>query len=167
MFIFPSFRLFLKNMFLNWFGSNLLTIVSKNYFTFPILYLCLKYICFRYINTVVATRKVPLSAKTIRPRVVMKMDIEVSNFILVSLFVHVLSNAHILTSFFQKCFSLKYVLVAPPSKFLEVCLKSEYMWYWSPVYKFNSERALKRLLSADVEVTSTLPNSDTQKDLLM
>jgi hypothetical protein len=36
------------------------------------------------------------------------------------------------------------------------------------VYNFNSvARALKKLLSADVEVTSTLPNSDTQKDVLM
>jgi hypothetical protein len=33
---------------------------------------------YRYINEVVATRKLPLSAKTIKPKVVMKMDIEVS-----------------------------------------------------------------------------------------
>ncbi len=32
---FPLWAIFLK-MFLKWFGSNLLTIVSKNYFTFPI-----------------------------------------------------------------------------------------------------------------------------------
>jgi hypothetical protein len=32
----------------------------------------------RYINEVVATRKLPLSAKTIKTKVVMKMDIEVS-----------------------------------------------------------------------------------------
>ncbi len=31
----------------------------------------------------------------------------------------------------------------------------------SPVYNFNSARALKKLLSAGVEVSSTLPNSDT------
>jgi hypothetical protein len=81
-------RLFLNHVS-QWFGSNLLTIVSK---IILLLLFILEYkiICFRYINTVVATRKVPLSAKTIRPRVVMKMDIEVSNFILVSLFVRVL-----------------------------------------------------------------------------
>jgi hypothetical protein len=39
---------------------------------------CLFEICHRYINEVVATRKLPLSAKTIKPKVVMKMDIEVS-----------------------------------------------------------------------------------------
>ncbi len=33
--------------------------------------------------------------------------------------------------------------------------------------QFYSARALKKLLSEGVEVTSTLPNSDTQKDLLM
>jgi hypothetical protein len=33
---------------------------------------------YRYINEAVATRKLPLSAKTIKPKVVMKMDIEVS-----------------------------------------------------------------------------------------
>jgi hypothetical protein len=38
-------------------------------------------ICYRYINEVVATRKLPLSAKTIKPKVVMKMDIEVRAFI--------------------------------------------------------------------------------------
>ncbi len=57
--------------------------------------------------------------------------------------------------FFRKqCFSLKYVLVAPPSIFLEVCLNSEHMWKWSQVYNFNCARA-------GFEVTSTLPNSDT------
>jgi hypothetical protein len=55
----------------------------------------------------------------------------------------------------------------PPSKFLEVYLNSEYLWKWSPVYNFNSARALKKLISAGVEVTSTLPISDTQKDLLI
>ncbi len=55
----------------------------------------------------------------------------------------------------------------PPSKFFEVCLNSEYMWLRSQVYNFNSASALKKLISASVEVTSTLPNSDTQKDLLM
>jgi hypothetical protein len=34
-------------------------------------------------------------------------------------------------------------------------------------YNFNSARALKKLLSAGVEVTSTLPNSDTLQDLQM
>jgi hypothetical protein len=48
-----------------------------------------------------------------------------------------------------------------PSKFLEVCINSEYMWYWSPVYNFNRARALKKLLSACVEVNATLPKSDT------
>jgi hypothetical protein len=62
-------------------------------------------------------------------------------------------------------FSLKYSLVSPPQRFLEVCLNSEYMWKWSPVYNFNNARALKKLLSAGVEVTSTLPNSDTLKDV--
>ncbi len=52
------------------------------------------------------------------------------------------------TVFFSKiCFG------NPPSKFLEVCLNSEYMWKWSPVYNFNSARALKKLLSSGVEVT--------------
>ncbi len=47
----------------------------------------------------------------------------------------------------------KICLGSPPSKFLEVCIISEYMWLWSPVYNFNSARALKKLLSASVEVT--------------
>ncbi len=56
--------------------------------------------------------------------------------------------------FFSKIFFGK-----PPSKFSEVCLNSEYMWKWSPDYNFNSARALKKLISAGVEVTSTLPKS--------
>jgi hypothetical protein len=76
------------------------------------------------------------------------------------------SNAHISTPFFHKTvFFSKMFFGKPPSKFLEVCLHWEYMWKWSPVYNFNSARALKKLISAGVEVT--LPNSDTQKDLLM
>ncbi len=59
------------------------------------------------------------------------------------------------------------MLENPPSKFLEVCLNSEYMWKLSPAYNFNSARALKKLISSGVEVTSSLPNFDTQKDLLM
>jgi hypothetical protein len=43
---------------------------------------CLFKICYRYINEVVATRKLPLSAKAIKPKVVMKMDIEVSTLML-------------------------------------------------------------------------------------
>ncbi len=66
------------------------------------------------------------------------------------------SNAHILTPFFQKTvFFSKVFFGKPPSKFLEVCLNSKYMWQWSPVYNFNSTRALKKLFSAGVEVTST------------
>ncbi len=69
--------------------------------------------------------------------------------------------------FFQKTvFFSKIFFGKPPSKFLEVCLNSEYMWK-CPVYNFNSAKALKKLISAGVEVTSTLPNSDTQKDLPM
>jgi hypothetical protein len=78
------------------------------------------------------------------------------------------SNAHISTPFFQKTvFFSKICFGKPPSKFLEVCLNSEYMWYWSPVYNFNCERALKKLLSAGVAVTSTSPNSGTLQDLQM
>ncbi len=66
------------------------------------------------------------------------------------------------TVFFSQIFFGK-----PPSKFLEVCLNSEYMWKWSPVYNFNSARALEKLISAGAKVTSIMPNSDTQKDLLM
>jgi hypothetical protein len=40
------------------------------------------------------------------------------------------------------------------------------IFFGKPPSKFSA-RALKKLLSAGVEVTSTLPNSDTQKDLLM
>ncbi len=74
------------------------------------------------------------------------------------------SNAHISTPFFHIS---KIFIGKPLSKFLEVCLNSEYMWKWSPVYNFNSAMALKTLNSAGVEVTSILLNSDKQKDLLM
>ncbi len=81
------------------------------------------------------------------------------------------SIAHISTPFFHKTvFFFSKIFFGKPSKFLEVCLNSEYMWKWSPVYNFNSARALKKIISAvsaGVEDTSTLPNSDTQKDLLM
>ncbi len=71
------------------------------------------------------------------------------------------SNAHISTPFFHKTvFFSKIFFGKSPSKFLEVWLNSEYMWLWSSVYNFNSTRALKKLLSAGVKVTSTLPNSD-------
>ncbi len=71
-------------------------------------------------------------------------------------------------TFFQKTvFFSKIFFGKPPSKFLEECLILEYKWKWSPVYNFNSAKALKKLLSAGVEVTSIFPNSDTQKDLLM
>ncbi len=76
--------------------------------------------------------------------------------------VHIPSNAHFSTPFFKKIvFFSKICFGSPPSKFLEVCLNSEYMWKWSQVYNFNSARALKKLLSA------TLPNSDTLQDLLI
>ncbi len=54
------------------------------------------------------------------------------------------SNSHISTPFFRKTvvFS-KICLGSPPYKVLEVYINSEYMWYWSPVYIFNSVRALK------------------------
>ncbi len=78
------------------------------------------------------------------------------------------SNAHISTPLFQKTvFFSKICFGNPPTKFLQECLNSENMWQWSQVYNFNSARALKKLLSSGVEVTSTLPNSDKQKDLLM
>ncbi len=64
----------------------------------------------------------------------------------VSSFTVLPSNAHIATPFFQKTvFFSKIFLGKPPSKFLEVCLNSEHMWKWSPVYNFNSVRALKKL----------------------
>ena len=73
------------------------------------------------------------------------------------------SNAHILIPFFQKTVFFSNIFFGnPPSKFLEVFLNSEYLWKWSPVYNFNSARALKKLLSAGVEVTSTLPNWHTE-----
>ncbi len=63
------------------------------------------------------------------------------------------SNAHISTPFFRKTvFFSKIFLGKPPSKFLEVCPNSEYIWKWSPVYNFSSARALKKLISAGVEV---------------
>ncbi len=75
-------------------------------------------------------------------------------------------NSHISTPFFHKtAFFSKIFFGKPPSKLLEVCLNSVYMWKWSPVYNFN--RARVKLISSGVEVTSTLPNSHTQKDLLM
>ncbi len=54
------------------------------------------------------------------------------------------SNAHISTLFFHKTvFFSKIFFGKPHSKFLEVCLNSEYMWKWSPVYNFNS-KSLKK-----------------------
>jgi hypothetical protein len=79
-------------------------------------------------------------------------------------------KAHILKPFFRKTvFFSKIFFGKPPSKFLEVCLKSKFGIYvkMKSSYNFNGARALKKLISAGVEVTSTLPNSDTQKDLLM
>jgi hypothetical protein len=78
--------------------------------------------------------------------------------------IYIPSNAYILTLIFRKTvvFS-KICLGTSLSKFLEVCINSEYMWYWIPVYNFNSARALKKLLSASVEVTATLPNSDHRR----
>ncbi len=38
---------------------------------------------FRYVNEIVATRKLPSSAETIAPKVVMKMDIEVCMFFII------------------------------------------------------------------------------------
>ncbi len=78
----------------------------------------------------------------------------------------VIPNAHILTPFFQKIMFFSKICYGT-SKFLEVCLNSEYMWKWSQVYNFNSARAIKKLLSAGFEVTCTLPNFDTLQDLLM
>ncbi len=78
------------------------------------------------------------------------------------------SNTHISTPFCQKTVFFSTICFGnPPSKFLELCLNSEYMWKWSPVYNFNSARAPKKLISSGVKVTSTLPNFDTQKDLLI
>ncbi len=74
------------------------------------------------------------------------------------------SNGHISTPFFQKTVFFSKICLVPPSKFLEVCLNSEYMWKWSQVKNFNNAMAIKKLLSAGVEVTSTLPNSDTLQD---
>ncbi len=54
------------------------------------------------------------------------------------------SNAHISTPFFQKIvFFSKICFCSPPLKICGGLLKFEYMWYWSPVYNFNRERALK------------------------
>jgi hypothetical protein len=53
----------------------------------------------------------------------------------------------------------------PHLKIVEVMSKSGLYVIMIPVYNFNTSRALKKLFSAGVEVTST--NSDTQKDLLM
>ncbi len=49
------------------------------------------------------------------------------------------SKGHISTPIFRKTVVVlsKICLGSPPSKFLEVCINSEYMWYWSPVYIFN------------------------------
>ncbi len=83
-------------------------------------------------------------------------------------FHRVLPNAHSSTLFFSENSFLKNMSwKGPHLKFLQICLNSESVWWWSSVYNFNSARALKMLLSADVEVTSTLPNSNTHKDLLM
>jgi hypothetical protein len=71
--------------------------------------------------------------------------------------------------FFRKqCFSLKYVFVTPPptkifggvSKFgIYVIMKSS--------LQFQQCKGPKKATFPGVVVTSTLPNSDTQKDLLM
>ncbi len=63
-------------------------------------------------------------------------------------------------------FSLKYVLVTPSKNFWR------YVWIRNICdnevqFTILTVQALKKLLSAGLQVTSTLPNSDTQKDLLM
>ncbi len=80
----------------------------------------------------------------------------------------VLSNVHISTPFFRKTvLFFKVCFSNTPWKFLGVCLNSESMWRWIPVYNFKTTCALKKLFLTGVEVTATLPNSDTYKDLLM
>ncbi len=79
------------------------------------------------------------------------------------------SNVHISTPLFQKTvYFSKICFGTPLLKIFGGMSKFRiYMWKWWPVYNFNSARTLKKLLSSSVEVTSSLPNSDTQKDLLM
>ncbi len=61
----------------------------------------------------------------------------------------------------EKCFSLNSVLATPHQ---QACLNLESL---SPAYNFNTAWAIKKAFSAGVEVTATLTNLDTQKDLLM
>jgi hypothetical protein len=69
--------------------------------------------------------------------------------------------------FFRKqCFSLKYSLVSSLKIFEGMSKFGIYVIMKSSL-QFKQCKGLKKLLSACVEVTSALPNSDTQKDLLM
>ncbi len=55
-------------------------------------------------------------------------------------------------TFFQKTvFFFKICFRYTPWKFLEVCLNSESMWRWIPVYNFKTTFALKKLFLAGVE----------------
>jgi hypothetical protein len=69
--------------------------------------------------------------------------------------------------FIKQWFSLKYSMVRPPQNFWRYVYVFGIYVKMKSSLQFNSARALKKLISAGVEVTSTLPNSNTQKDLLM
>jgi hypothetical protein len=70
--------------------------------------------------------------------------------------------------FFRKhCFSLKYSLVRPPQNFWRYVSIRNVFDNEVQFTILTVQGPLKKLLSVGIEVTSTLPNSDTQKDLLM